>query len=275
MSQLLEQNARALGELFSSQEYTGRGQAHTSRLDSTGNPEADPSAELSAGYIWVRRIGGRASSRALISPRLRGWERIANLLVEVGLNRGGELVAIEPVTSTETAITYGNALSTAPAQAMYIETQQFAPGAVTADRDGGYGLGVYVQPIPYGSRVIRGRVDVTASVPTNAGERRLAVIYYDISANALGVADGDVTPLLAPFTLNDVVAVSLGDTDRIRLAAVELAYGQVTVTESNKIIDARDWLTLAFSTTSTYDAIITDALGNVMVDALGNVMTGV
>ena len=93
MSQLTQRNLERLGALFGNQEYTSRGRANTSRLGSDGIPEADPSNGLPAGYIWIRREGSRAETRALIGSGLRGWERIGNLLVEVGINRCDDDIA--------------------------------------------------------------------------------------------------------------------------------------------------------------------------------------
>lgn len=275
MTRTFDSNVQILNQLFSNQRYTGIGRALTSRLDSAGNPEPDPSTDLPAGYIWVRREGGRASTRALIGSGLRGWERIANLPVDVGINHGGELVAIQPSNDTETTLSYGNALSTAPAQAIYIEGKQFTPGLITANVVGGYGLTVYVQPIPHGDKVITGTVDVSASVPSGSGERRLAVVAYDVSDDELVVIDGTATTSLAPFTIYDFVAIPLGDTDRIRLGAVELTNGQTTILPTNFFIQDRDFLSVPSSDSVSYDAIMTDANFDAMVDALGNVMAGV
>lgn len=244
MTRLFNSNVNILAEWLGNQEYTGRGPARTSRLDTSGNAEADPSSGLPASYIWVRRDGGRAETRALIGSGLRGWERIGNLPVEVGINSSGELEAIKPLINVETAYVYGDELSTAPARNLYIESRQFTAGLVTADTDGDGGLNVRVQPLAHADKVMGGAVSVSASVPSNSGERRLAVIYYDVSADALGVANGAVTTSAAPFTLENAVAIALGGTDRIRLGAVELANGQTTVEANNNFIDCRDWLTL-------------------------------
>ena len=268
---IFDDNVRLLGELFGNQEYTERGSARTSRLDANEQPEADPSTGLPAGYIWVRRDGSRNEVRALIGAGMYRWERIGNLPVEVGINRSGELEAIKPLVNVETAYTHGTTLTTAPAQSLYLESKQFTPGLVTADAVGGYGLSVYVQPLPYRATVIEGAVSVSSSVPGTTGQRRLAVIFYDVSAAALGVANGTVTLSAAPFTLDDAVAIALGDTDRIRLGAVELAYGQTSITASNKFIDCRDWLTLHENISSTslpnFGAAVTKTLSSDVASA--------
>lgn len=246
-----DDNVRLLGELFGNQEYSERGAARTSRLDANEQPEADPSNGLPAGYIWVRREGSRSGVRALIGAGLYRWERIGNLPIEVGINRSGELEAIKPLVNIETNYTHAVTLTTAPAQSLYIDSKQVTPGLVTADAVGGYGLSVYVQPLAYRDTVIQGAVSVSSSVPGSAGQRRLAVIYYDVSAAALGVVNGTATTSATPFTIDDAVAIALGDTDRIRLGAVELVYGQTSVTASNHFIDCRDWLTLHVDSSST------------------------
>lgn len=260
-----------LSTLYASIEHADIDVRVTGAFDTNGDLYNDPQLGLAQGYIWVHDEGGRSAVPAIVGDRMIPFQRTAGVSCVVGYNVKNELVAIAPFGDSNNAAA-NTAMSTAAQQSQYIQEKQFTAGLVTADKDGGYGLTVRVQPITYRDKALEGAVDVSSSVPTNAGERRLAVITWDVSDSAFVVVDGTPTTAATPFTLEDYVAIPLVEADRLRLGAVELAYGQTGIPLDNNFIQERDWLTLHTTSESPFDSLIMSADGFPMVDADGYFM---
>lgn len=224
-------------------EYTDRKEGLTSRASASApGYEADPSQGAPVGMINVRLDGGRVSTVCIIGSEMRGFDRIPNLRVKTGINKG-QRICIKPADDLEALIALANSLSAAGVQNQYIQGDKFTPGLVTADAVSGYPLGVYVQAFTYGDQEIQGAVAITA--PAVADTRRMSVIYYDVSADALGVVYGTASALpAAAWMRQDALSVALGDTDRIRLGAVLVQNGQTSITTSDRFFDVRDWFSL-------------------------------
>lgn len=235
----------------------------------TGLRAADPLIFLTGtGLIWLYTEDQRVSVPAVIGEGMRNYTRAAGVRCKTGLNGKGDRVAREPVDDNQNAALnaqYHNASQ----QAVYVNSQQFTPGLVTAyspETGGDYGLFVYVHPFTYGGVVVKGKVAVSALVPATTNERGIAVVYYDISDAALGAVAG--TTSLMPstsFALDDAAAIALGDTDRIRLGAVILEHGQTTIVETDTFFDCRDFLTLDGAGGSAGTATTT-TLGIALID---------
>ena len=242
-SRQFRENQAYFDQLRANQEYTGFKQARTGRFASDGTVAPDPSDGLTAGFIWIRILPGRQGTRAVIGSGMYGWERIPDLLVMTAINQSGERVCLRPSDTQEAVIAQQDKLANAPKP--YVDSVQMTPGLVTANVVAGYGLSVYVQPFTYRTRVITGSLAITP--PAVAGTRRMSVVYYDYSADALGVVYGTASALPASaWSLTDAITVALGDTDRIRLGAVLVANGDTVIapTDKYRFFDCRDWLVL-------------------------------
>ena len=242
-SRQFRENQAYFDQLRANQEYTGFKQARTGRFASDGTVAPDPSDGLTAGFIWIRILPGRQGTRAVIGSGMYGWERIPDLLVMTAINQSGERVCLRPSDTQEAVIAQQDKLANAPKP--YVDSVQMTPGLVTANVVAGYGLSVYVQPFTYRTRVITGSLAITP--PAVAGTRRMSVVYYDYSADALGVVYGTASALPASaWSLTDAITVALGDTDRIRLGAVLVANGDTVIapTDKYRYFDCRDWLVL-------------------------------
>jgi hypothetical protein len=245
MTQTFRNNAAWLGDLYASREFTEIAltweTGYVNAADGTIDP--DPQVGLDSNHIWIHGSDGRKATRALLGDRMIPYRRIARQACSAGFNSRGEFTAIAPILGDAPGQD-ADSIAQASEKSRYIESASLTPGLVTAWSAGGYGLFVFVHPLPYRDTVITGAVDVSASVPSNPGEKRLVVIAYDVSDAALVAVDGAVTTALPDFTLQDVVAVDLGDSDRIRLGAVVLEEGQTDITSATRFIDARDWLSI-------------------------------
>lgn len=181
---------------------------------------------------------------------VNGTVRTPNLDVLMRYKRGNQLTIVGTNIPTA-AQKFGSAIGAAELPPIVGEAsgtlwadRNLKPGLVRPWAEGGYGLFVYIETITYRDKVIQGPVAVSSNVPGSSDERRLAVITWDVSAADFVVVNGTATTTSTPFTLENYVAIPLGDTDRLRLGAVELVNGQTTVAADNFFIQERDWLTL-------------------------------
>ena len=202
------------------------------------------SSDLPAGQVRVYRTDIRqiVIVRGVIrEPGTEVWLR----------EMKNHLLQIFAVNVDDSALVFGDAVGTVTtppvigaASGTVWSPNNLSMGLVRPWAEGGYGLFVYVEPFVYRDRIIGGALAVT--LPVGAGERYIGVVYYDYSADALGIVYGTASTLPAgAWKLQHAVSIALGDTDRLRLDSVLLANGITSVTYSTcTFYSTRDWLVL-------------------------------
>jgi hypothetical protein len=232
-------------------EYKKRDTAITGFFNADGTINYNPIAGLDPGYIWLHYEDARSAFRAIVGDGMHAYTGSAGVRVRTGFNDVGEIVALGAVADSVNAPIIDQ-LQQADKSNIYLESSHFKPGLLRPWVEGGYGLMVYVEPLTHAGVVIGDvALDVSAYVPATSGYSGLVVVYYDVSAAALGAVAGTTSALPASsYSLTDVVAIALGDTDRIRLGALLLTNGQTTIASfltsdgSPAFFEGRDWLTL-------------------------------